>query len=57
MQVYIVQARGWGDREDQIYNIACFSTIEQAHAFINEIHVDWAGHEVDLHVDQMTMDA
>jgi tartrate dehydratase beta subunit/fumarate hydratase class I family protein len=54
-KVYIVQVRGWGDDENSMYNVAAFSTRDQAHAHIAEIREEHEDADVD--VDVMTVDA
>jgi hypothetical protein len=40
-KVYIVQVQGWGDREDEFYNMGACSTPEQAEALVEELLVGW----------------
>ena len=40
-KVYIVQVQGWGDREDEFYNMGACNTPEQAEALVEELLVSW----------------
>jgi hypothetical protein len=40
-QVYIVQIQGWGDDEDEFYNMGTFSTRAKAEAGLEEMLQEW----------------
>jgi hypothetical protein len=59
-KVFIVQAQGWGDDEDAMYNISAHSTREKAedamHVLIAEAHSDGL-EDVVTDIEEMTLDA
>ena len=59
-KVYIVQAQGWGDDEDAMYNISAHSTRELADAAIAELLKQAADDGLDdviTDIEVMTVDA
>jgi hypothetical protein len=40
-KVYIVQVQGWGDREDEFYNMGACSTRAKADALVEELLTQW----------------
>ena len=41
MKVFVLQALGFGDREDEFVNIGVFSTMEKVEAYKQEVQADW----------------
>ena len=61
-QVYIVQIQGWGDDEDEYYNMGTFSTRAKAEARLEEMLQEWEDNgsdrdDVFYHIEPMTVDA
>ena len=46
--IYIVQALGWGDSEDEFYNVGTFSTEEKAKAYMQQLQNEWVADNGDL---------
>ena len=46
-KVYIVQVQGWGDSEDEFYNMGAYSTRAKAEAALEEMLVDWEANGSD----------
>jgi hypothetical protein len=40
-KVFIVQVQGWGDSEDEFYNMGAYSTRAKAEAALEELLVQW----------------
>ena len=40
-KVYIVQVQGWGDSEDEMYNVGAFSTRARAEAHVKVLLETW----------------
>ena len=40
-KVYIVQVQGWGDSEDEFYNVGAYSTRARAEAALEELLDQW----------------
>jgi hypothetical protein len=61
-KVYIVQIQGWGDSEDEFYNMGAYSTRAKAEAALEEMLVQWeedGGDRDDVvyEIDVNTVDA
>jgi hypothetical protein len=61
-KVYIVQVQGWGDSEDEFYNMGAYSTRAKAEAALEEMLVQWeedGGDRADVvyEIDVNTVDA
>lgn len=39
--VYIVQVQGWGDREEEFYNMGACATLKQADELVEELLQQW----------------
>jgi len=46
-QVYIVMIQGWGDNEDEFYNMGTFSTRAKAEAGLEEMLQEWEDNDGD----------
>jgi len=46
-KIYIVQIQGWGDNEDEFYNMGTFSTRARAEAALEEMLADWEANGSD----------
>ena len=62
MQVYIVQVQGWGDSEDEFYNVGAYSTRAKAEAALEDLLVQWEADggerdEVVHEIEVITVDA
>ena len=62
MQVYILQVQGWGDSEDEFYNVAAFSTRALADAHVEVLLESWeedGGDRADVvyDIEVITVDA
>ena len=62
MQVYIVQVQGWGDDEDEFYNVGAYSTRARAEAALEDLLVQWEADggerdEVVHEIEVITVDA
>ena len=50
-KVYIVQVQGWGDNENEFYNVGAFSTRAKAEADVKKLLALWKednGDEADM---------
>jgi hypothetical protein len=47
-KIYTVQALGWGDSEDEFYNIGQYSTREKAEKRIAELEAEWLADNGDM---------
>lgn len=61
-KVYIVQVLGWGDSEDEFYNMGAYSTRAKAEAALEELLVQWEEDGMDrddvVHeIEVVTVDA
>lgn len=61
-KIYIVQVQGWGDREDEFYNMGTCSTRTKAEALVEELLQDWEADgqdraDVVYEIEEMTVDA
>ena len=61
-KVYIVQIQGWGDSEDEFYNMGTYSTRAKAEAALEEMLVGWEADGCDrddvvYEIDVNTVDA
>ena len=61
-QVYIVQVQGWGDDEDEFYNVGAYSTRARAEAALEDLLVQWEADggerdEVVHEIEVITVDA
>jgi hypothetical protein len=61
-KVYIVQIQGWGDSEDEFYNMGTYSTRAKAEAALEEMLVQWEEDGCDradvvYEIDVNTVDA
>ena len=61
-KVYIVQIQGWGDSEDEFYNMGAYSTRAKAEAALEEMLQQWeadGGDRADVvyEIDVNTVDA
>ena len=61
-KTYIVQIEGWGDSEDEFYNMGAYSTRAKAEAALEELLVQWEADggdrdDVVYEVEVMTVDA
>jgi hypothetical protein len=61
-KVYIVQIQGWGDSEDEFYNMGAYSTRAKAEAALEEMLVQWEADGCDrddvvYEIDVNTVDA
>ena len=61
-KVYIVQVQGWGDREDEFYNMGTCSTQAKAEALVEELLQDWEADgqdraDVVYEIEEITVDA
>ena len=61
-KVYIVMIQGWGDREEEFYNMGAYSTRAKAELALEEMLVDWeadGGDRADVvyEIDVNTVDA
>ena len=61
-KVYIVQIQGWGDSEDEFYNMGAYSTRAKAEAALEEMLHQWEEDggdrdEVVYEIDVNTVDA
>ena len=62
MQVYILQVQGWGDDEDEFYNVGAYSTRARAEAALEELLDQWEDDggerdEVVHEIEVITVDA
>jgi len=46
-KIYIVQIQGWGDNEDEFYNMGTFSTRAKAETALEEMLADWEANGSD----------
>lgn len=61
-KVYIVQVQGWGDSEDEFYNMGTCSTRAKANALVEELLTQWEADGCDrddvvYEIEEMTLDA
>jgi hypothetical protein len=61
-KTYIVQIQGWGDREDEFYNMGAYSTRAKAEAALEDLLVQWEAdgcdrEDVVYEIEPMTIDA
>jgi len=61
-KVYIVMIQGWGDSEDEFYNMGAYSTRAKAEAALEEMLQQWeedGGDRADVvyEIDVNTVDA
>jgi hypothetical protein len=61
-KVYIVQIQGWGDDEDEFYNMGTYSTRAKAEAALEEMLQQWEADGCDrddvvYEIDVNTVDA
>jgi len=61
-KIYIVQIQGWGDSEDEFYNMGAYSTRAKAEAALEEMLQQWeedGGDRADVvyEIDVNTVDA
>ena len=61
-KVYILQAQGWGDDENAMYNVGAFSTRAKAEAALEEMLQQWEADGCDrddvvYEIEPMTVDA
>lgn len=61
-KIYTVQALGWGDSEDEFYNVGQFSTRALAEKNIAELTADWIADNGDtdgleLQIEEWELDA
>jgi len=61
-KVYIVQIQGWGDSEDEFYNMGAYSTRAKAEAALEDLLQQWeedGGDRADVvyEIDVNTVDA
>jgi hypothetical protein len=61
-KVYIVQIQGWGDSEDEFYNMGAYSTRGKAEAALEEMLQQWEADGCDrddvvYEIDVNTVDA
>jgi hypothetical protein len=60
-KVYIVEVQGWGDDEDEFYNMGACSTQAKAEALVEELLAEWEedGNDRDdvvWQIDEMELD-
>ena len=61
-KVYIVQVQGWGDSEDEFYNMGAYSTRAKAEAALEDLLEGWEADggtkdEVVHEIEVITVDA
>jgi len=61
-KTYIVQIQGWGDSEDEFYNMGAYSTRAKAEAALEDLLVQWEADgqdraDVVYEIEPMTIDA
>jgi hypothetical protein len=61
-KVYIVQIQGWGDSEDEFYNMGAYSTRGKAEAALEDLLQQWEADGCDrddvvYEIDVNTVDA
>lgn len=61
-KVYVVQVQGWGDREDEFYNMGACRTRAGAEALVEELLQDWEADgqdraDVVYEIEEMTVGA
>jgi hypothetical protein len=61
-KVYIVQIQGWGDSEDEFYNMGAYSTRAKAEAALEDLLQQWEADGCDrddvvYEIDVNTVDA
>ena len=61
-KVYMVQIQGWGDSEDEFYNVGAYSTRARAEAALEDLLVQWEADggerdEVVHEIEVITVDA
>lgn len=61
-KVYIVQIQGWGDSEDEFYNMGAYSTRAKAETALEEMLQQWEADGCDrddvvYEIDVNTVDA
>ena len=61
-KVYIVQVQGWGDDEDEMYNMGAYSTRARAEAALEDLLQGWEEDggdrsEVVHEIEVVTVDA
>jgi hypothetical protein len=61
-KVYIVQVQGWGDSEDEFYNMGAYSTRGKAEAALEDMLQQWEADGCDrddvvYEIDVNTVDA
>ena len=61
-KTYIVQIEGWGDSEDEFYNMGAYSTRAKAETALEELLVQWEADggdrdDVVYEIEVMTVDA
>jgi hypothetical protein len=61
-KTYIVQIQGWGDSEDEFYNMGAYSTRAKAEAALEDLLVQWEADGCDrddvvYEIEPMTIDA
>lgn len=60
-KVYIVEVEGWGESEDEFYNMGTFSTLAKAEAKVEKLLKQWEedGNDRDdvvWQIDEMELD-
>ena len=61
-KVYIVQVQGWGDREEEFYNMGACSTRAKAEKLVEELLQQWEADGCDradvvYEIEPITVDA
>ena len=61
-KIYNVQVQGWGDREDEFYNMGTCSTRAKAEALVEELLQDWEADgqdraDVVYEIEEITVNA
>lgn len=61
-KTYIVQIQGWGDNEDEFYNMGAYSTRTKAEAALEEMLQKWEADGCDrddvvYEIEPITIDA
>ena len=61
-KVYMVQIQGWGDSEDEFYNMGAYSTRAKAEAALEDLLEGWEADggdraEVVYEIEVITVDA
>jgi len=60
-KVYIVEVEGWGENEDEFYNMGTYSTLAKAEAKVEKLLTGWeedGNDRVDVvwQIDEMELD-